>query len=170
MIQAAIATSGIPIFAKSRNVLAKTTLLLALLYPDQGNLRDKAAGLRAVGYPLASFAVPLLWWVVWFDDWTHFMNTGLLAEYFAFLSRSSERVFAYAATLGDLALGTAGAVVAGVVLQRVWQRGRLLDSAALPAPPARAESAPPAPRTMSPVDDASRSHRPATATTGGGRS
>ena len=87
--------------------------MLALLYPDQGNLRDKAAGMRAVGYPLISLTVPLLWWalwrdrisfpwlpdllititcftdilgnrmnlydtVVWFDDWMHFMNTGLL--------------------------------------------------------------------------------------------
>jgi hypothetical protein len=88
-------------------------LLLAMLYPDSGHLRDKAAGLRAVGYPLLSLAVPVLWWtlwrerfafpwlgdllvtltcftdvlgnrmdlydsVVWFDDWMHFMNTGLL--------------------------------------------------------------------------------------------
>ena len=35
-------------------------LVLVLLYPDQGNLRDKAAGIRAVGYPLVSVTVPLL--------------------------------------------------------------------------------------------------------------
>ncbi|UFN43118.1 hypothetical protein [Nocardioides okcheonensis] len=181
-------------FAKGALVLL---LVLALLYPDQGNLRDKAAGMRAVGYPLISFTVPVLWWalwrdrisfpwlpdllititcftdilgnrmdlydtVVWFDDWMHLMNTGLLAaafvlltlprdvglgrvverclafgataaiawevaEFFAFISRSTEREFAYADTLGDLSLGTAGAVVAAFVVHASWRRGRLLD-------------------------------------------
>jgi hypothetical protein len=188
-----------PSAARAADVSAKTLLILllalALLYPESGNLRDKAAGLRAVGYPLVSFAIPLLWWatlkdrvvfpwaadvlvtvtcftdilgnrldlydtVVWFDDWMHFMNTGLLAaalllltlprtsslpsvleralafgataaiawevgEYFAFISKSTEREFAYADTLGDLALGTLGAVVAAVVIHRLWQRGHL---------------------------------------------
>ena len=195
-----------PTLAKTANVLAKGALVLllifAVIHPDQANLRDKAAGMRAVGYPLISFTVPVLWWalwrdrisfpwlpdllititcftdilgnrmdlydtVVWFDDWMHFMNTGLLAaafilltlprevgfgrvleralafgasaaiawevaEYFAFISRSTEREFAYADTLGDLALGTAGAVLAAVVIHRSWQRGRLLDPAPLP--------------------------------------
>ena len=97
----------------------------------------------------------------WFDDWMHFMNTGLLAaafilltlprdvgfgrvleralafgatsaiawevaEYFAFISRSTEREFAYADTLGDLSLGTAGAVLAAVVLHRAWRHGYLV--------------------------------------------
>lgn len=195
-----------PTVAKSANVFAKGALVLllvlALLYPDQGNLRDKAAGMRAIGYPLISFTLPMLWWalwrermsfpwlsdllititcftdilgnrmdlydtVVWFDDLMHFMNTGLLAaaiilltlprtvgfgrvaeralafgataaiawevaEFFAFISKSSEREFAYADTLGDLALGVAGALVAAAVIHRSWQRGRLLDPAPLP--------------------------------------
>ena len=189
-----------PTLAKTANVLAKGALVLMLVfavaYPDQANLRDKAAGMRAVGYPLISFTVPVLWWtlwrdrisfpwlpdllititcftdilgnrmdlydtVVWFDDWMHFMNTGLLAaafilltlprevgfgrvleralacgasaaiawevaEYFAFISRSTEREFAYADTLGDLSLGTAGAVLAAVVLHRAWRHGYLV--------------------------------------------
>jgi hypothetical protein len=197
---------GTPTVATSANVFAKGALVLllvlALLYPDQGNLRDKAAGMRAVGYPLISFTLPVLWWtlwrermsfpwvsdllititcfsdilgnrmdlydtVLWFDDLMHFANTGLLAaavilltlrrdvgfgrvleralafgataaiawevaEFFAFISKSTEREFAYADTLGDLALGTAGAVVAAVVLHRSWQRGHLLDPAPLP--------------------------------------
>ena len=131
--------------------------MLALLYPDQGNLRDKAAGMRAVGYPLISFTVPLLWWtlwrdrilspwlpdllititcftdvlgnrmdlydtVVWFDDWMHVMNTGLLAAAFVWLTLPRD------AGLGrvlDLSLGTAGAVVAAVAVHRVWRRDRL---------------------------------------------
>ena len=199
MTQAVIELSATPTVAKTANVFAKGALVLllvlALLYPDQGNLRDKAAGMRAVGYPLISFTVPLLWWtlwrdrisfpwlpdllititcftdvlgkrmdlydtVVWFDDWMHVMNTGLLvaafvwltlprdagsgrvlerslafgataaiawevAEFFAFISGSTEREFAYADTLGDLSLGTAGAVVAAVAVHRVWRRDRL---------------------------------------------
>jgi hypothetical protein len=197
-----------PSVAKTANVFAKgalvARLILALLYPDHSHLRDKAAGMRAVAYPLISFTVPLLWWtvwrermsfpwvsdllitvtcftdilrnrmdlydtVVWFDDWMHFMNTGLLtaaiilltlprtstlgrtlerglafgataaigwevAEYFAFISKSTERTFAYADTLADVALGAIGAAVAGVVVHRVWQRGRLLGSPRLGQP------------------------------------
>jgi len=205
-----IGASATPTVAKSANVFAKGALLLLLLlavaYPEQSHLRDKAAGLRAVGYPLVSFTVPLLWWtlwrdrvsfpwlpdllititcftdilgnrldlydtVVWFDDWMHFMNNGLLAaavllltlpvastlgrtleralafgataaiawevgEYFAFISRSTERTFAYADTLGDLALGTTGAVVAGVVVHHLWRRGYLDEAAPLAGAPA----------------------------------
>ena len=28
-------------------------------------MRDKAAGLRAIGYPLVSFTIPVLWWSLW---------------------------------------------------------------------------------------------------------
>jgi hypothetical protein len=196
-----LAPATTPGVAKTVNVTAKAglvlLLVLAMLYPDLGHLRDKGAGVRAVGYPLASFAVPFVWWtwwrermafpwipdllvtitcftdvlgnrmdlydtVVWFDDWMHFMNTGLLAaafilltlprdvgfgrvlerglafgataaiawevaEFFAFISRSTEREFAYADTLGDLTLGAAGAVVAALVIHRSWRRGRLRD-------------------------------------------
>ena len=199
MTEAAIELAPTPGVARTATVFAKgglvLLLVLALLYPDQGNLRDKAAGMRAVGYPLISFTVPLLWWtlwrdrisfpwvadllitvtcftdilgnrmdlydtVLWFDDWMHFMNTGLLAaafilltlprstgfwrvlerglafgataaiawevaEYFAFISRSSEREFAYADTLGDLSLGTAGAVLAAVAVHVLWRSDRL---------------------------------------------
>ena len=162
--------------ARGLDVTAKAGLVLLLASvladPDASHLRDKAAGLRAVCYPLLAFALPALWlafrrdrapfpWVadlmvtltcfsdilgnrmdlydsvVWFDDWMHLANTGLLsavvimltlprtaslsahveralafglsaalaweiAEYFAFLSRSSELPNAYADTLGDL--------------------------------------------------------------------
>lgn len=205
MTEAVIARSETPTLAKTANVLAKGALVLmllfAVLYPDQANLRDKAAGARAIGYPLASFTVPVLWWALWrerisfpwlpdllititcftdilgnrmdlydtlwwFDDWMHFMNTGLLAaafilltlprevgfwrvlerglafgataaiawevaEFFAFISRSTEREFAYADTLGDLSLGTAGAVVAAIAVHWAWRRGHLLEPAAL---------------------------------------
>jgi hypothetical protein len=98
----------------------------------------------------------------WFDDWMHFMNTGLLAaafilltlprdvrfarvlerglafgataaigwevaEFFAFISRSTEREFAYADTLGDLALGLLGGTIASVLI--AWR----LPSAGEPA-------------------------------------
>jgi hypothetical protein len=207
MSEAVIERSATPAFAKTANVVAKAALVLMLVlavaYPDQANLRDKAAGARAVGYPLVSFTVPLLWWtlwrdrisfpwlpdllitltcfsdilgnrmdlydtVVWFDDVMHLVNTGLLAavvilltlprdaslgrvveralafgataaiawelaEYFAFISRSTEREFAYADTLGDLALGTSGAVMAAVVVHTAWRRGRLVSPPAVAA-------------------------------------
>ena len=44
-----------PTLAKTANVLAKGALVilmaLAITHPDLGNMRDKAAGLRAVAYP-----------------------------------------------------------------------------------------------------------------------
>ena len=195
---------GLDVTAKAGLLLL---LVMAMLHPDLGNMRDKAAGLRAVGYPLLSFTIPAVWlmfwrerspfpWladllvtvtcftdvlgnrldlydsVVWFDDWMHFVNTGLLAaavvllsmrrtpslgpvleralafgvtaavaweiaEYFAFLSKSSERAFAYGDTLGDLTLGVLGALVAAVVVQRSWRSGRLLD----PVPPGSVQRA-----------------------------
>jgi len=192
-----------PPLVRGLDVTAKAALVLllaaALLFPDLGHLRDKAAGVRAMGYPIAAFAVPMIWYVywrerasfpwvadllvtltcftdtlgnrmdlydtvVWFDDWMHFMNTGLLtaavvlltmhrssslgatleralafgvtaavgweiAEYFAFISKSSERSHAYADTLGDLALGSLGAVLAAFVIHASWQQGRLASVA-----------------------------------------
>jgi hypothetical protein len=64
--EAALPRPVTPPLAKTANISAKAglvlLLILALLFPDLGNLRDKAAGLRAIGYPLASFALPVLWW------------------------------------------------------------------------------------------------------------
>ena len=195
-------TAGVepsPSWVRAANVAAKVglvlMLLLALLYPDTGNMRDKAAGVRAIGYPLVAFLVPVLWWTVWserkpfpwladllisvtcfsdilgnrldlydsvawFDDWMHVFNTGMvsaavilltlhrsaglgavleralafgvtaavlweIAEYFAFLARSTERRFAYADTLSDLGLGLVGAVVAAIIVHRLWSTGGL---------------------------------------------
>lgn len=111
--------------------------------------------------------------IEWFDDWMHFMNTGLLAaavvlltmhrsaplirvveralavgatgaivweigEFFAFISGSSEREFAYADTLSDLGLGVIGALFAAVVIHRMWAQGHLASTAPqLTAPPVR---------------------------------
>jgi hypothetical protein len=193
----------VPSLVRSLDVSAKVGLVLllavTLLFTDLGNMQDKAAGVRAVAYPLLAFTVPVIWYffwrerasfpwvadllvtitcftdtlgnrmdlydtIVWFDDWMHFMNTGLLtaavllltmhrtaglgalverslafgvtaavgweiAEYFAFISKSSERRSAYTDTLGDLALGSFGAVLAAVALRGLWRRGRLVDAA-----------------------------------------
>ncbi len=40
-------------------------LVIAVAYPDLGNVRGKAAGLRAVAYPLGALVVPVLWWLRW---------------------------------------------------------------------------------------------------------
>lgn len=192
-----------PPLVRGLDVGAKLVMVVLLaatmLFPGWGNMEDKAAGVRAVTYPLLSFTVPVVWYVfwrerasfpwvadllvtitcftdvlgnrmnlydtiVWFDDWMHFVNTGLLAaafilltmhhskglgavieralsfgvtaavfweiaEYFAFISKSSERRSAYTDTLGDLALGTLGALVAAVLIRGLWSRGRLADAA-----------------------------------------
>lgn len=89
-------------------------LVAALTRPELGHMKDKAAGLRAVAYPLLAFTVSIVWvvwgrvrapfpWladllvtltcftdvlgnrmdlddtIVWFDDWMHLQNIGLLA-------------------------------------------------------------------------------------------
>ncbi|WP_332667703.1 hypothetical protein [Aeromicrobium sp.] len=192
-----------PPMVRSMDLTAKAGLLIllaiALIFPDLGHMRGKAAGLRAVTYPLLAFSVPALWYVfwrdrasfpwladllvtitcftdtlgnrmdmydtiVWFDDWMHFMNTGFLtaavilltmhrtsslkatleralaygatsaiaweiAEYYAFISTSSERRGAYTDTLSDLALNVTGAVVAALVVHSLWRAGRLASAA-----------------------------------------
>lgn len=50
-----------------------------------------------------------------------------IAEYFAFLSTSSARIDAYADTLGDLAIGTLGAVLAAVVVRALSRSGRIAE-------------------------------------------
>ena len=60
--------------------------------------------------------------VVWFDDWMHVMNTGLLAAAVVWLTLPRD------AGLGrvlDLSLGTAGAVAAAVAVHRVSRCDRL---------------------------------------------
>ena len=192
-----------PPLVATLNVSAKAGLLgllaAALVFPELGNMQGKAAGLRALAYPVLAFTVPVIWWlawrerasfpwladllvtitcfsdilgnrmdlydtVVWFDDWMHFMNTGLIAaavilltlhrsatfaatleralavgvtaavaweiaEYFAFLSGSSERQLAYTDTLGDLGLGTLGVITAATVLHTLWRNGSLSSTA-----------------------------------------
>lgn len=71
MSGAAVAIEPTPSAARAANVMAKGALILllilALMFPDSGHMRDKAAGLRALGYPLLAFTVPLLWWFNWKD-------------------------------------------------------------------------------------------------------
>jgi len=137
-----------PPLVRTANVSAKAGLLLllcfALLFPDSSHMRDKAAGLRAVAYPMLAFTVPAIWtllwkdrasfpWladllvtitcfsdilgnrldlydsVVWFDDWMHFMNTGLLAMAVVLLTmhRSSSLLSVLERAL---AIGATGAI------------------------------------------------------------
>lgn len=198
-----------PPIVRTLDIAAKVGLVLllvvAMVAPELGHMEGKAAGLRAVTYPLLAFAVPALWyffwrerasfpWVAdllititcftdtlgnrmnlydsisWFDDWMHFMNTGFLtaavilltlhrsaslaatlerglafgvtaavgwelAEYFAFISKSSEKRGAYTDTLGDLALGTLGTIVAAIAVHKLWQRGWLASAAPQLEPP-----------------------------------
>ena len=166
-------------------------LLVAVIWPDLGGLKGKAAGERLVVYPVGAAVVPLVWWTArrarprrsepfpwlgdllfslpwfldtlgnrlnlfdtlwWWDDLMHFLSWGLLTaailvlfppaglwpmverglafgcasallwelgEYAAFIRDSPELQTAYTDTLGDLALGTLGSLVAAVVVWRI---------------------------------------------------
>jgi len=64
--------------------------------------------------------------------------TWEVAEYVSFVRLSSERIDAYADTLGDLTLGALGAVLAALLVHRLGRTGRLVEppmpwSRALPA-------------------------------------
>lgn len=58
-----------PTVVRTADVAAKgmlvLLLLLAVIDPDGSNLRNKAAEARAIGYPLASFTIPVIWLLAW---------------------------------------------------------------------------------------------------------
>lgn len=204
MTSVAVATRyPAPPVLRTADIAAKTGLILllglAILVPGLGNLDGKGLVPRAVGYPLAAFAIPFIWFTWWrqrasfpwaadflvtfacfsdvfgnylnlydsvesFDNLIHFVNTGLLtaaiilltmhrstrlsavierslafgvsaalvweiAEYFAFLRWSPERLGAYTDTLSDMSLGALGSLLAGLWVHTLWRRGRLLEVA-----------------------------------------
>lgn len=45
-------------------------LLMAVIDPDGSHLRDKAAEARAIGYPLLSFTIPVIWLLAWKDRYS----------------------------------------------------------------------------------------------------
>lgn len=192
-----------PPVIKSANIAVKTGLVLllglAILVPGVGNMDGKGLVPRAIGYPIAVFALPAIWLTWWrhrasfpwaadflisfacfsdifgnvlnmydtiepFDNFVHFVNTGLLtaavilltlhrtaslgsvieraiafgvsaalvweiAEYFAFLRWSPERLGAYSDTLSDMSLGALGSITAGLCVYALWRRGHLTEVA-----------------------------------------
>lgn len=145
----AVATHPAPSVVRALDLLAKAGLVLllgvALTHPDLGHLRGKAAGLRAVTYPMLAFVIPVAWWTLWrdraafpwlsdlfvtitcftdilgnrmdlydsirwFDDWMHFMNTGLITA--AMLMLTLDRSAGLGATVERaLAVGLSAALV-----------------------------------------------------------
>jgi hypothetical protein len=192
-----------PPVLRTADIAAKTGLVLllglAILVPGFGNMDGKGLLPRVVGYPLAAFAIPLVWFTWWrqrasfpwaadflvtfacfsdifgnvlnlydsmesFDNFVHLVNTGLLtaaiilltmhrstglgavleralafgvsaalvweiAEYFAFLRWSPERLGAYADTLSDMSLGAIGSLAAAFWVHSLWRRGHLTEVA-----------------------------------------
>lgn len=149
MSQAAVSIEPMPSAARAVSFTLKAFLVgllcIALVDPDSVNLRDKAAGARAVVYPLLSFAIPVMWWwqwrermsfpwladlmvtvtcftdilgnwmnlydsIVWFDDWMHFMNTGLLAAAAVLVTMPRTTTFGRILER-SLAVGATGAIV-----------------------------------------------------------
>jgi hypothetical protein len=54
--------AGLDLAAKTGLVVL---LVMSLLFPELGHVEDKAAGLRALAYPILAFTVPAVWWVFW---------------------------------------------------------------------------------------------------------
>lgn len=204
MTSVAVATRyPAPPVLRSATIAAKVGLLLlvglALLVPGLGNMDGKGLLPRAIGYPIAAFAVPFIWFTWWrqrasfpwavdflitfacfsdifgnflnlydsvesFDNVMHLVNNGLLtaaiilltmhrssplgavvergiafgvsaalvweiAEFFAFLRWSPERLGAYADTLSDMSLGAVGSILAAFAVHALWRRGRLTEVA-----------------------------------------
>ena len=69
MTEAVAVRYATPTPIRTADVMAKgllvAMLLMAVVDPDGSNLRDKAAEARAIGYPLVSFTVPLIWLLAW---------------------------------------------------------------------------------------------------------
>lgn len=69
MSEAVAVRYSTPPVTRVADVLAKgllvLLLLLAMLDPDGSNLRNKAAEARAIGYPLVSFTIPVIWLLAW---------------------------------------------------------------------------------------------------------
>jgi hypothetical protein len=189
------------------SIKVATVVLLAwaVLRPDLPQFQGKAFAGRAIAYPMALLALPVLWWLfartripfpvvpdiliglpflidvvgnalnlydsidAW-DDLNHLVNwflhtaaIGLLlrygswgfwtrvalalcwavttavlwefAEFATFVQNSPEAATAYADTLGDLALGMTGGLVAGLVTARLPLRSRMPEQP-LPIPTA----------------------------------
>jgi hypothetical protein len=179
-------------------------LAWAVLNPDLPQFQGKAFTGRAIAYPVALVAVPVLWWMLarrhlpfpvavdilialpflidvagnalnlydtveWWDDLNHLVIWALLtvaigfllrhgawtpptraalafgwavttavlwefAEYLTFVPNSPEAATAYVDTLGDLALGMLGGLLAAIVTARLLAVSRRrVDSATVPA-------------------------------------
>ena len=57
--------------ARVIDIAAKVGLVIligiAIAYPDLGNVRGKASGVRDIAYPLGALVVPAVWWFRWRD-------------------------------------------------------------------------------------------------------
>jgi len=55
--------------ARAIDLAAKVGLVIligiAIVYPDLGNVRGKASGVRDIAYPLGALVVPAVWWFRW---------------------------------------------------------------------------------------------------------
>lgn len=69
MVDAVATRYPTPRVLRALNITAKAGLIAmlisALLYPEASNMEDKAAGLRAIGYPMLAFTIPAIWYAFW---------------------------------------------------------------------------------------------------------
>jgi hypothetical protein len=123
MSEAVAVRYATPTVIRTADALAKALLVLMLLMvlidPDSTGLRDKAAGARAIGYPLLSFSVPLVWHVYWKDRASFPWLADLLVTLTCFTDILGNRMDLYdrIAWFDDLMhLANTGLIAAAVIL------------------------------------------------------
>src|SRR5680860_972087 len=88
-----------PSLVRSMDVAAKGGMLVllafALVFPDLGHMGDKAAGLRAIAYPLLAFTVPVVWYVFWRERSSFPWLADLLVTITCFTDTLGNRVNLY---------------------------------------------------------------------------
>lgn len=139
MTEAVAVRYATPTPIRTADVMAKgllvAMLLMAVVDPDGSNLRDKAAEARAIGYPLVSFTVPLIWLLAWKERASFPWLADLLVTLTCFTDVLGNRMDLYDTIVwfDDLMhfanTGLIGAAVILLTLHRSAPRHRVVERA-----------------------------------------
>jgi hypothetical protein len=107
------------------DVAVKTALVSLLVFAvarqDLPQFAGKAVTGRAIGYPIATLVVPAVWW---------FLRRRPRVEYATFIRNSPELRTAYTETLGELALGLTGSILAATLTVSLLWRAQSAEAGA----------------------------------------
>lgn len=123
MTEVAVVRYPTPTVVRTADVLAKgllvLLLLMAVLDPDGSNLRNKAAEARAIGYPLLSFTIPMIWLLAWKERFSFPWLPDLMVTFTCFTDILGNRMNLYDAIawFDDLMhYANTGLIAAAVIL------------------------------------------------------